>query len=47
MVAALSAAGPAYRLPRRKARAIVPDLREAASELSAHLGYVETRAARS
>ena len=46
VVAALSAAGPAYRLPRRKARAIVPELREAASELSAHLGYVESPAAR-
>lgn len=40
VVAALSASGPAYRLPRRRARAVVPDLREAAGELSAHLGYV-------
>ena len=40
VVAALSAAGPAYRLPRRRARVIVPDLRDAAAELSAHLGYV-------
>ena len=46
VVAALSAAGPAYRLPRRKARAIVPDLREAAAELSADLGYVESPASR-
>jgi len=36
---ALSATGPAYRLPRRRARAIVGDLREAAAELSAKLGY--------
>lgn len=40
VVAALSAAGPAYRLPRRRARAVVPQLREAAAELSAHLGHV-------
>ena len=36
---ALSATGPAYRLPRRRARAIVGDLREGATELSAKLGY--------
>ena len=36
---ALSATGPAYRLPRRRARAIVGELREAAAELSAKLGY--------
>jgi DNA-binding IclR family transcriptional regulator len=36
---ALSATGPSYRLPRRRARAIVGDLREAAAELSAKLGY--------
>ena len=42
VVAALSAAGPAYRLPRRRARAIVPDLRSAAEELSTRLGWVGT-----
>ena len=42
VVAALSAAGPAYRLPRRRARAIVPDLRAAAEELSTRLGWVGT-----
>ncbi len=42
VVAALSAAGPAYRLPRRRARAIVPDLRSAAGELSTRLGWVGT-----
>ena len=47
VVAALSVAGPAYRLPRRKARGIVPELREAAAELSSQLGYVEPRTARS
>jgi DNA-binding IclR family transcriptional regulator len=36
---ALSATGPAYRLPRRRARAIVGELREGAAELSAKLGY--------
>lgn len=36
---ALSATGPVYRLPRRRARAIVADLREGADELSAKLGY--------
>lgn len=36
---ALSATGPSYRLPRRRARAIVGDLREGAAELSAKLGY--------
>lgn len=36
---ALSATGPSYRLPRRRARGIVGDLREAAAELSAKLGY--------
>jgi IclR family transcriptional regulator, acetate operon repressor len=36
---ALSATGPAYRLPRRRARAIVGDLREGAAELSAKLGF--------
>ena len=40
VVAALSASGPAYRLPRRRARAIVGDLRDAAAELSTKLGYV-------
>lgn len=38
-IAALSATGPSYRLPRRRARAIVGDLRDAAAELSAKLGY--------
>jgi IclR family transcriptional regulator, acetate operon repressor len=42
VVAALSAAGPSYRLPRRRARAIVPDLRAAAEELSTRLGWVGT-----
>lgn len=37
--AALSATGPVYRLPRRRARSIVSDLREGATELSAKLGY--------
>jgi len=37
--AALSATGPAYRLARRRARAIVGDLREGAADLSAKLGY--------
>ncbi|PVY97057.1 IclR family transcriptional regulator [Actinomycetospora cinnamomea] len=37
--AALSATGPAYRLARRRARAIVGDLREGAAELSAKLGF--------
>ena len=41
VVAALSAAGPAYRFPRRRARAVVPQLREAAAQLSAHLGHVD------
>lgn len=41
VVAALSASGPAYRLPRRRARAIVGDMREAAADLSTKLGYVE------
>ncbi|MHC1559326.1 IclR family transcriptional regulator [Actinomycetospora sp. C-140] len=36
---ALSATGPSYRLPRRRARAVVADLREGAAELSAALGY--------
>lgn len=36
---ALSATGPSYRLPRRRARAIVGDLREGAAELSAKLGF--------
>jgi IclR family acetate operon transcriptional repressor len=39
---ALSATGPSYRLPRRRARAIVADLRESAAELSAKLGYTGT-----
>lgn len=39
VVAALSATGPVYRLPRRRARAIVGDLRDGATELSAKLGY--------
>lgn len=37
--AALSATGPVYRLSRRRARSIVGDLREGATELSAKLGY--------
>ena len=37
--AALSATGPSYRLPRRRARAVVADLREGAAELSAKLGH--------
>lgn len=41
VVAALSASGPSYRLPRRRARAIVGDMRDAAAELSTRLGYVE------
>jgi IclR family transcriptional regulator, acetate operon repressor len=41
VVAALSASGPSYRLPRRRARAVVPDMREAARELSSKLGWVE------
>jgi DNA-binding IclR family transcriptional regulator len=41
VVAALSASGPSYRLPRRRARAVVADMREAARELSAKLGWVE------
>ncbi|WP_345413850.1 IclR family transcriptional regulator [Actinomycetospora chlora] len=36
---ALSATGPVYRLPRRRARAIVADLREGAADLSAKLGH--------
>lgn len=44
VVAALSASGPAYRLPRRRARAIVADMREAARELSTRLGWVESTA---
>lgn len=36
---ALSTTGPAYRLPRRRARLIVADLREAAAELSTKLGF--------
>src|SRR5918994_19532 len=39
-LAALSAAGPSYRLPRRRARAIVPDLRTAAEDLSTRLGWI-------
>lgn len=41
VVAALSASGPSYRLPRRRARAVVSDMRDAARELSAKLGWVE------
>ena len=41
VVAALSASGPAYRLPRRRARGIVGDMRDAARELSTRLGWVE------
>lgn len=37
--ASLSVTGPVYRLPRRRARAVVGDLRAAAAELSAELGY--------
>jgi IclR family transcriptional regulator, acetate operon repressor len=40
VVAALSAAGPAYRLTRRRARAMVGDLRAAAEELSTRLGWL-------
>ncbi|MDD7968908.1 IclR family transcriptional regulator [Actinomycetospora lemnae] len=39
VASALSATGPVYRLPRRRARAIVADLREGAAELSAKLGH--------
>ena len=39
LVAAISASGPAYRLSRRRAEEIVPDLAAAAAELSAQLGF--------
>jgi IclR family transcriptional regulator, acetate operon repressor len=41
VVAALSASGPSYRLPRRLARAVVSAMREVARELSSKLGWVE------
>ena len=44
VTSALSATGPSYRLPRRRARGIVGDLREAATELSAKLGHPGERA---
>jgi len=40
VIAAISASGPSYRLSRKRAREIVPDLAAAAAELSAQLGYV-------
>jgi DNA-binding IclR family transcriptional regulator len=36
---ALSVTGPAYRLPRRRARAVVAELKEGAAEISAKLGH--------
>jgi len=39
LIAAISASGPAYRLSRRRAEEIVPDLAAAAAELSAQLGF--------
>jgi DNA-binding IclR family transcriptional regulator len=38
VVAAVSASGPAFRLTRRRAEEIVPDLAGAAAELTAQLG---------
>jgi DNA-binding IclR family transcriptional regulator len=38
VVAAVSASGPAFRLTRRRAEEIVPDLAGAAAELTARLG---------
>ncbi|WP_018334445.1 IclR family transcriptional regulator [Actinomycetospora chiangmaiensis] len=35
----LSVTGPAYRLPRRRARAVVGELREGAAEIAAKLGH--------
>jgi IclR family acetate operon transcriptional repressor len=40
VIAAISASGPSYRLSRKRAREIVPDLAAAAAELSAQLGYL-------
>ncbi|MET1071824.1 MAG: IclR family transcriptional regulator [Umezawaea sp.] len=39
VVAAMSASGPSYRLSRQRVRQIVAPMTEAASELSAQLGY--------
>jgi DNA-binding IclR family transcriptional regulator len=39
VIAAISASGPSYRLSRRRAEEIVPDLAAASAELSAQLGY--------
>lgn len=36
---ALSVTGPAYRLPRRRARAVVGELKDGAAEIAAKLGY--------
>jgi IclR family transcriptional regulator, acetate operon repressor len=38
----LSVTGPAYRMPRRRARAVVGELREGAAEIAAKLGYRAT-----
>ena len=38
VVAAISASGPSFRLTRRRAEEIVPDLAGAAAELTAQLG---------
>ena len=40
VIAAVSASGPSYRLTRRRAGEIVPELALAAAELSAQLGYL-------
>jgi DNA-binding IclR family transcriptional regulator len=39
VIAAMSASGPSYRLSKSRVRQVVPSLVEAASELSAQLGY--------
>jgi IclR family transcriptional regulator, acetate operon repressor len=38
VIAAISASGPSYRLSRRRAEEIVPELAAAAAEMSAQLG---------
>ncbi len=40
VIAAISASGPSYRLSRRRAEEIVPELAAAAAGLSAQLGYL-------
>ena len=39
VIAAISVSGPAYRLTRRRAEEIIPELAAASAELSAQIGY--------